>query len=109
MGRIIAIEISADAEYDITDRALKRFRRALYQEDSGSCFEDAFYRALDDWREGIGLKVNDEVEHDDPRLSITLPAPEYRQWCREVATAWRSRLAGSNENPGHRGGGQPRH
>ena len=31
MGRIIAIEISADAEYDITDRALKRFRRALYR------------------------------------------------------------------------------
>lgn len=96
MARKIAIEMNSDADYEITERVLKKFRRALYEEDGGG-FQDGFYQALDDWREEVGIELNGAVDHDDPRLSITLPAAEYKQWCREVATAWRKRLGESNE------------
>ncbi len=45
----------------------------------------------------MGLTLNAEVDHEDLRLSITLPTAEYRQWCEQVATAWRKRLGESNE------------
>jgi hypothetical protein len=44
MPRTIAIEMNGDIEFEIADRTLKKFRGALYREDTEK-FEDCFYRA----------------------------------------------------------------
>jgi hypothetical protein len=94
MARIIGLAMKGDVEFEIASKSLVGFKRGLHNDYHLSY---AFHAALDDWRDGMGLKLDREVDHDDLRLSITLSAAEYKQWCRDVAIAWRKRLGESSE------------
>lgn len=92
MARIIGLAMKGEVEFEIVSKSLVGFKRGLHNDYHLS---NAFHAALDDWRDGMGLKL--DRDHDDLRLSITLSAAEYKQWCREVAIAWRKRLGQSSE------------
>ena len=45
----IGIEINQDAQYEIAERALTRFKRSLFTDETADGVNDAFFRALEEW------------------------------------------------------------
>ena len=45
----IGIEMNQDAQYEIAERALTRFKRSLFTDETADGVNDAFFRALEEW------------------------------------------------------------
>jgi len=88
----IGIEMNQDAQYEIAERALTRFKRSLFTDEIAGGVNDAFFRALEEWPNAIGWNMRD-ADHDDARFFIELPPKEYAKFCAAVVSAaWRTEL-----------------
>ncbi len=67
----IGIEMNQDAQYEIAERALTRFKRSLFTDEIAGGVNDAFFRALEEWPNAIGWNMRD-ADHDDARFFIEL-------------------------------------
>lgn len=85
MARIIGLAMKGEVEFEIVSKSLVGFKRGLHNDYHLS---NAFHAALDDWRDGMGLKL--DRDHDDLR---------YPSRCRQPNTnsgAARLRLPGAS-------------